>query len=131
MKPVITFAFLTVYWIGFSQSKIDCVRFKTGSFEIDNKDGTISTIVRTKKFQKEKSSRLKVKDKVRWISDCSFQLIPIKLMDETGKIGSDILTMTIIETGMHHYLMKVTGLGEGIEIYGKVYEKGYLNYDVK
>lgn len=129
MKGIITFAFLVIYWFGFSQSEIDCTRFKTGSFEIDNMDGTISTIIRTKKFQEEKSPNFIGKDKVKWIDECSFQLIPLEINDKTGKIGSQILTVRIVETGEHHYVMKVTGLGEGIEIHGKVYEKGYLDYD--
>ncbi len=131
MKTIITFAFWAIYWIGFSQSENDCVRFKTGSFEIDNMDGTISTIIRTKKFQEEKSPNFIGKDKVKWIDECSFQLIPLEINDKTGKIGSQILTMTIVETGTHHYVVNVTGLGEGIEIRSKVYEKGYLNYDKK
>lgn len=125
------FVFLIVQSVVLSQSEINCERFKIGSFEIDNMDGTISTIVRTKKYQEEVSPNFTGKDKIKWIDECSFQLIPIELNDKTGKVGPQILTVTIIETGEHHYVMKVTGLGEGIEIHGKVYEKGYLNYDEK
>lgn len=131
MKNITTLFFLIIQSVILSQSDNRCERFKIGSFEIGNMDGTISTIIRTKKFQEEKSPNFTGKDRVKWIDECSFQLIPLEINDKTGQVGSEILTITIIETGEHHYIMKATGLGEGIEIYGKVYEKGYLNYDEK
>lgn len=131
MKIITMLVFMAVQSAVLSQSEINCEKFKTGSFEIDNMDGTISTIIRTKKFQEEVSPYFIGKDNVKWINDCSFQLIPVEADDKTGIIGSQILTVTIVETGEHHYVMKVTGLGEEIEIHGKVYEKGYLNYDEK
>lgn len=129
MKYITLLVLSTISLIGFTQTANECKRYRTGKFEIDNLDGTISTIIRTKRSQQEISPFFSSVDKVKWISECSFQLIPQKGNDKAGILGSQVLTITIVEVGEHHYVMKVTGLGEGVEIYGKVYEKGYLNYD--
>ncbi len=55
MKILVIITFLVTSLASFSQSEIECSKFKTGVFEIDNLDGTVSTIRRTKKNQIEKS----------------------------------------------------------------------------
>ena len=103
----------------------DCNKYKTGIFEIDNLDGTVSVIKRTKKFQIETCGRIKTKDKVVWLSDCSYSLIPVNIKDKSGLIGDDVLTFTFIETFDHSYVVEITGLGDMI-IPAQVFEKGYL-----
>ncbi len=54
----------------------------------------------------------------------------IKLKDEEGFIGNDILIFKIIETFEHAYLVKVTmENNKDFMIDVKVYEFGYLDYD--
>lgn len=102
----------------------------TGKFEVQNPDGSISQIKRTKKFQFEKTDLFKGKDRVKWIDNCTYQLIPLKIVDDSGMVGPEILTIQIVMIGEHHYVFKATGIGDSV-IPGKVYEKGFLEYDKK
>jgi hypothetical protein len=114
------FCFLTL-----STQAQDCTRYKTGIFEVDNEDGTISVITRTKKFQTEDSGDIKVKDKIVWLSDCSYKLVPVKKDKDLGDFGDLILTFTFMKTFDHSYLVEVTGTGCE-PIVAEVFEQGFL-----
>ena len=103
----------------------DCEKYKTGTFEIDNQDGTISVIKRTKKFQTESNGEIKTKDKIVWLSDCSYKLIPVKIKDKSGLIGDEVLTFTFVKTFDHSYVVEITGMGDMV-FEARVYEQGYL-----
>jgi len=107
----------------------DCSKFRTGSFEIANQDGTVSKIKRTETKQTETNENVKLKDKVVWVDNCTYKLIPISIQDKTQTVGPDILVFTFIETMEHAYIVHVLIEGKDFEIDAKVYEKGYLNYD--
>jgi len=79
------------FFLCLSAQAQDCNKYKTGTFEIDNLDGTVSVIKRTKKFQKESSGEIKTKDKIVWLNDCSYKLIPVRIKDKSGLIGDEIL----------------------------------------
>lgn len=118
--------------ISASAQTCDCAKYKTGKFELDNQNGTISQIVRTKKFQTETMNDSKLKDEVVWVDDCTYKVIPLKRKDETGMIGDQVMVFHFIETLEHAYVVHVTL--EGVPDFSvdvKVYEKGYLNYDIK
>jgi len=93
-----------------AQEKPDCLAYKTGKFKVEGSASGI--ITRTKKFQFEKSDNVKIKDKIVWISDCKYKLIPIKLKsDKNSKISSFkdwIIYFEIIETGKDYYVVKIT-----------------------
>lgn len=103
----------------------DCGKYKTGVFEVDNMDGTVSVIKRTKKYQIESNRDIKTKDRIVWLSDCSYKLIPIKIKDKSGKIGNEVLTFTFVKINDHSYEVEITGLGNMV-IPATVYEKGHL-----
>ncbi|MDG1332093.1 MAG: hypothetical protein P8P74_07175 [Crocinitomicaceae bacterium] len=114
-----------VIFLSLSVQAQDCDKFKTGTFEVDNEDGTVSIIKRTKKYQTEGNGNVKLKDKIVWLSDCSYQLIPVKIKDNTGLIGDEILTFTFVKTFEYSYIVAISGLGDQIfEV--RVYEEGYL-----
>lgn len=103
----------------------DCNRFRTGTFEVDNMDGTVSIVKRTEKFQIETCGKIKTKDKIVWINDCSYKLIPVKIKDQSGRIGDEVLTFTFVKTYDHSYIVEITGLGDMV-IEARVFEEGYL-----
>ncbi len=111
--------FLTI--IGFllslqAMSQTDCASHKTGKYIVKNARIGDTYIKRTKKYQiesvKNPSTGLvtKTKDKIVWIDDCTYRLIPIKIDDPSGIVGDDILTFELIETGEDYYVVSVTGL---------------------
>lgn len=113
------------FFLCLSTQAQDCNKYKTGTFEIDNLDGTISVIKRTKKFQTESNGEIKTKDRIVWLNECSYKLIPVRIKDKSGLIGDDILTFTIIKTFDHSYVVQIRGL-EDMVFEAQVFEQGYL-----
>lgn len=132
MKFIILLTFVSSYYTGFSQIRCDCDKYRTGKFEVDNHDGTISYITRTGKIQSERSKGYKGKDKIEWLDECSYRLIPLKVKDKRGAVGTEILTFRIVETHLHYYIVRISGARHlDTAVYVKVYERGYLYYDKK
>lgn len=109
----------------------DCTKFRTGTFEIANPDGTVSTVVRTETQQTEKNGRSKIIADIIWVDNCTFKIVPTSIKDKTNTIGPQTIRCTFIETMDHAYIAHVSLEGEDFEMDAKVYEKGYLNYDRK
>ena len=116
--------FLFVF-LSLSVQAQDCDKYKIGTFEVDNEDGTVSVIKRTKKYQTETCGDLKVKDKIVWLSDCSYKLVPVKTEKKLGEIGEMVLVFTFVKTFEHSYIVEITGVGDQVfEV--RVFEEGYL-----
>jgi hypothetical protein len=118
------------FLVCFGTNAQDCDRFKTGTFEVDNMDGTVSVIKRTKKYQSESNGDIKVKDKIVWLSDCSYKLIPVKTDKKLGDIAELELVFTIVKTFDHSYIVEITGVPDMV-IEARVYEEGYLEESQK
>jgi hypothetical protein len=82
-------------------------------------------ITRTKKFQIETGtnpytgSKIRTKDRIVWINQCTYKLVPVKIKDPDNFIKDNVLTFQIIETGKDYYVVHVTGI-DGFEINVKV-----------
>lgn len=107
----------------------DCTKFRTGTFEITNPDGTISTVIRTEKKQTEKNGSSKVIADIVWVDNCTFKIVPTSIKDKTNTVGPQTIICTFIETMEHAYIAHLSLEGEDFEMDAKIYEKGYLNYD--
>ena len=121
---------IMIYLLSFTQERNwDCDRFRTGKYLIENLDGTYSQIVRTDEKQREKQGGYKTSNKLAWLTDCSYAIYNDKATGSSRKIKIGELTMSIVETGEHHYvaLVKAKFMNRALRI--KVYEEGYINYD--
>lgn len=100
-----TIILLLIAFSGKSQ-ELDCASYQTGKFYVSEDSDAI--ITRTRKIQKEKSKHVNLKDKIVWISDCKYKLIPIKIKDKKNRVTDLILFFEIIETGKDYYVVRVT-----------------------
>ena len=107
---------LSFCFIGFGQT--DCESYRTGKFIIKSKEFGDTYMTRTDKYQIEEAvsvvngKKIKIKDKIVWLNDCTYQLLPYKLKDSSKLITDNVLTFKIVETGKDFYLVHVSGLGE-------------------
>jgi tetratricopeptide (TPR) repeat protein len=78
---------------------IDCTNLKTGKFEIYDEQSGLTKIERTEKFQIEENTKIgyKLKLKVTWINNCTYQLQPIEdlLNPENKELPTMIVTSII------------------------------------
>lgn len=108
-----------------SFSQVDCSKYKTGKFVVKSEEFGNNYIKRTKKYQIETSTnpqtgaKTKTKDRVVWLNECTYQLIPIKTKDPDNIIKDNILTFEITEAGSDYYIVHVSGI-ENFEIDAKV-----------
>lgn len=107
---------LSFCFLGFGQ--MDCESYRTGKFIVKSAEYGDTKITRTKDYQIEEAinhvngKKIKIKDKIVWINDCTYQLFPYKLKDSSKLITDNVLTFKIVETGKDYYLVFVSGLGE-------------------
>lgn len=132
MKSVLLPILLLLTSSTFSQDKeCDCSKYKTGTFILDNTDGTFSKIERNATTQKETMGKFKTINKIKWINDCSYIIINDKAKGNAKKVNIGDLLLTIVETGEHHYVatIKADFIPQALVV--KIYEEGHLNYDQK
>lgn len=82
-------------------SQINCSSFQTGKFMYKDSAGNIFTVVRTKKKQMETSQKtnLVTKSKIKWISDCAYQLKQIWANQKSRrKFNGAVTTINITRT---------------------------------
>jgi Tfp pilus assembly protein PilF len=100
-NPNITVAYKNELEEKCSQNNMDCSTLKTGKFEINDEISGITKIERTEQFQIEENTKLgyKLKLKVTWINDCTYQLQPIEdlLNPENKDLPTMIVTSKITE----------------------------------
>ncbi|NJB71163.1 tetratricopeptide (TPR) repeat protein [Saonia flava] len=102
----------------------NCSSVKVGSFKtVDDWSGE-TLITRTKKYQIEENKEhgYKLKLKVTWIDDCTYQLKPIKdlLNSSSSELPKMILTCKIIEIIEDGYIQVSTTNSDPTEIVTKV-----------
>jgi|GEM_PF-2439961 len=131
MRRILFIIFITANCFAGTAQTCDCKKFRTGTFEIANPDGTVSTVVRTETKQTEKNGRSKVIADIIWVDNCTFKIVPTSIKDKTHTVGPQTIRCTFIETMEHAYIVHASLEGEDFEMDAKVYEKGYLNYDQK
>lgn len=110
MFSILIFLFL-MYLKSYSQ-KLDCQKFKNGTFKLINKEAKASYIKRHEENQSEITDGNKDSTtyKVKWLNECTYTLTPT---EKTHKIFSSLpanaeLTVTIIETKKGSYLQTTT-----------------------
>lgn len=121
-----------IYSSVFAQkAECDCSKFRTGKYVIDNLDGSQAHIDRKRNVQKEVLGKVKGVYRIKWISECSLLISADKLRGNTSSKGKGDIMMTIVETGDHHYVAKVKAHFVPMPLHLKVYEEGYMKYDIK
>lgn len=127
MQILIAFiALLPFSYLSAQEDAPDCARFRTGKFVVYSKEYGDTYIDRTEEFQIEKSihpetgSKIKLKSRIVWSDECTYQMFPFETKDPTGIIGDEVLTFQIIETGPNYYVVYVTGI-EDFETEVKVF----------
>lgn len=115
---ILIFVLIAFPFTNFSQPK-DCQKFRTGNFVNVDEDGPGTLIKRTEKYQIEKNSKtgVKIKLKVEWLDDCTYQL---KLVKGNGKWKKQnnsnpdmVLMVRIVEVGTDYY--KLVAKIEGVD----------------
>ena len=111
MKNILTTLIILLFTVTINaQNNPDCLAYKKGKFKVDG--STSGIITRTKKYQFEKSDNVNIKDKIVWLSDCKYKLIPVKLKKDKNNtitpIKDWVLYFEIIETGKDYYIVKIT-----------------------
>jgi hypothetical protein len=103
----------------------DCKRFRTGTFKMTYY-GKPTVIVRTETRQQQffDSQKVPVEFTVKWISDCTFTLTPIK--GQFNKVKSipanAVLTMQIVKTSKNSYTQITTANFSGQSITGEIFK---------
>jgi len=111
MNNILTTLIILLFTVTINaQNKPDCLAYKKGKFKVDG--STSGIITRTKKHQFEKSDNVNVKDKIVWLSECKYKLIPVKLKKDKNNTITPakdwVLYFEIIETGKDYYIVKIT-----------------------
>lgn len=120
---------------GWSQSDKECSKYKTGKFEIDNGDGTISVIERNGHYQIETASdgKTQIKDSIVWIDDCTYKLVTVEATYKSRKMKKVLedndMYFEFIEILDHAYVVRISSESLNFVTEAKVYEAGFLNYD--
>ncbi len=91
------------------QQNLDCSSVKTGKFKSSDEIVGETIIERTDQFQIEENKKhaYKLKLKVTWINDCTYQLEPVEdlLNPENQDLPTMILTCTITEITENGYIL--------------------------
>ena len=89
MKVLLTFFFVTLYLLSFSQTP-DCTKFREGKFRIaDSRAGVVTIADRNSMYQTETSEVLKavVRFRIMWQDNCSYTLKLDKVIRNENKIN--------------------------------------------
>jgi hypothetical protein len=104
---IILLTFLLSHLSVHAQENHKCLNFHLGNYKVEG--DSMTTIRRTKKYQIEKNKEVKTKDKIIWVSDCKYKLVPLRVLkDKNGIIQDWILFFEIIETGDNYYIVRIT-----------------------
>ncbi|GAA5039326.1 hypothetical protein GCM10011506_38400 [Marivirga lumbricoides] len=118
-KLVIMFLLFTFAFKANAQDDLKCKKFHTGKFKVEGDENTI--IIRNRNYQIEENNNVKIKDKINWLDECTYQLITKKVVkDNEGIMENDILTFQIIETGEDFYIVKITSDRRDFSVEAKV-----------
>lgn len=115
MKIILILLFTLFQTMSLS-AQVDCESFKTGKFILINEEYGDTYIKRTKKYQIEigtnssTGSKIKIKDRIVWIDECTYYLIPGKTKDPDNIITDNVIKFRILETANDHYVVHVSGL---------------------
>ena len=109
--------------------ELNCNRFKNGSFKLMDSLSGNTIITRQGKSQIEFNSllNLRVKFKVKWIDDCTYELKYKKVLDNPNNIELSkkmILTVKIIETRKKSYIQEVSSNVSDLIIRNEVFKYG-------
>lgn len=118
---------LTYLNVSFSQESCDCKKFKTGKFQTVLLDSE-TIIVRKRKYQKEFFDGEVFKDKIIWLDDCVYKLLPIN-SSVSSDVSREVLICEIVKTEDHSYTVKYifeSGNYPPSEIV--IYELGYIGF---
>lgn len=107
-NPNITAAFKNELEEKCRDENLNCSSIKTGKFKISDESAGLTIIERTPYFQIEENTKhgYKLKLKVTWINDCTYQLEPVEdlLNPENKNLPKMILTCTITEITNKGYI---------------------------
>jgi len=91
----------------------DCKKLKEGKFKLETDYAGVTVITRKGDIQREENEKygMITEDKIEWINECTYRLIPFKVIKNDSKI--DLTTdmkfeMEIIEVKPDSYVQKTT-----------------------
>jgi len=92
---------------------LDCKKLKEGKFKLEDEVSGVTIITRTSDIQREENEKYGIisEDKIEWINDCTFRLIPYKIIKNDSKIdfSTDMkLEIEITEIREGSYMQKTT-----------------------
>lgn len=95
-----------------------CTALKEGRFEIHDKKNGVSVITRKGGIQREENEQMGVVIEylTEWIDECSFRLVPFKVIrnDNNLELDSDLkITIEIVEIRENMYIQATTAWATG------------------
>lgn len=104
---------------------VDCTSIKTGKFKLSNDPSGTTMITRTvdEQIEENKDLGLKIRYKVKWIDDCTYQLFEAKIRQgDKSFIGqkSDTLTVNITEVNTSYYKVMTTSNFSDLSVEAKL-----------
>ena len=104
-------SFLSFCCFTFGQTPLDCKKLKEGKFQLTDESSGITIITRKDGIQREENAKMGVivEDKIQWINDCTYRLIPYKIIKNESGIDLSIdlqLEIEIIDIQSDHYVQR-------------------------
>lgn len=122
MKYILISIFLASY-ISVAGQDLDCDKFKTGSFTMEDPQTGINYISRNDLTQIEYVPDLgvKVELNVKWVDNCTLELTLKDILENPNNfpIGEFTLISEIVETGQDFYIMESKAVGMDLKIVRK------------
>ncbi|HEY8403447.1 MAG TPA: hypothetical protein VIK71_02450 [Flavobacteriales bacterium] len=114
-----------------------CSRVKHGVFILDDETSGVTIITRENDIQREENKELGVilEDKVQWLNECTYRLIPYRVIQNNSHIdfSEDLqLEIEILEVHKEYYLQRTTSHISNMSVTKKIFisnEKTKKKYD--
>jgi hypothetical protein len=92
---------------------LECKTLKEGKFKLENQGSGLTLITRTGDIQREENDQYKIitEDKIEWINECTYRLIPYKVIKNESGIDMSIdlkLEIEIIKINKDSYIQRTT-----------------------
>ena len=99
--------------------ELKCKSLKIGKFKLEDEQSGVTIITRTETIQREENEKYGIitEDKIEWINDCTFKLIPYRVIKNDNKIDFSIdykLEVEIISIKENSYIQRTTSRLNGV-----------------
>ena len=121
MKVIISIT-LFIFMCGLCLGQnLNCKSLKTGKFKLESEQSGVTMITRTETIQREENEEYGIitEDKIEWINDCTFKLIPYRVIKNDNKIDFSTdykLEVEIILIKETSYIQKTTSRLNGVSL---------------